>query len=98
MTSDPGLSHYGLVAAKDLDGLGELLFMVVNMATAAEAWLATAASLRRWRVACSGLGTGHLTQEAGQSRPGPWGKACVYPCSLVRAVAPAHARPPCLWL
>lgn len=63
----------GLVAAKSLCGLGEAGLHGGRHADGAQAWPATWASLRRQRVACSGLETGHQAQdqERGQCRPGP---------------------------
>lgn len=71
LAGNPGLSHCGLVAAENPDGLGELLFMVVSMATSGRGLACYCSFSEKVESSLLWAGDGTSDPEAGQSRPDP---------------------------
>lgn len=81
---------------KGLDGLGKLFLMVANMATLGRGLACYCSFPKKMESGLFWAGDRTSDPEAGQSRPGPQGKAFVYPCSQVRVTAlPVPALPTC---
>lgn len=97
LANNPALSQYGLGAAKDHDRLGKLFLMVANMATLGRGLACySSSSSKKMESGLFWAGDRTSDPEAGQSRPGPRGKAFVHPCSQVRVAAlPVPALPTC---
>lgn len=96
LANNPALSHYGLGAAKDLDGLGKLFLMVANMATLGRGLSCYSSFSKKMESGLFWAGGRTSDPKAGQSRPGPRGKAVVHPYSQVRVAAlPVPALPTC---
>lgn len=88
LVSSPALSHYGL------DGLGKLFLMVTNMATLGRGLACYCSFSTKMDSGLFWAGDRTCDLEAGQSRPGPRGKAFAHPCSQARVAAlPEPALP-----
>lgn len=84
LASNPALSNYGRWLQRTLTGCRELFLMVVNMANPGGGLACYCSFSEKVESGLFWAGDKTSDPEAGQSRPGPWGKASVCPCHWVR--------------